>query len=571
MRCSILTQRAKSLFLSGRVKKGNHSLAHKSRRKKKEVYIVKKLRKVFTLAATLLVMLVAVQHFGVQAEAYKQKLGTITTDTSLYESASSSSSVVMSLTSGQSVTVNNEVTGTDGAIWYQLYVNGTETGYVSSSVVTVTESSTEDETTEAEVLTTTTTTTVTTGTVTAGSTINVRASASTSSTAVTQMANGDAFTVLAEETGDDGYVWYQIQFDSNGSTVTGYVRSDLVTVTTEEVETEVQTETTEPTETQTTEGEGTTTTSSENPYRLVSQTNAEGEEIWYLVEAGSSSGYAIEDLLEAATSTKTSSSGGGSKAVTVVLLILLIIAVAGLAFVILRWREAEGTVEELREQTRRRRTATGTAAGAAGARTQPAQKPKQQAGAAGAAGVRTQPAQKPAQPGQAAGTQQSAQTRTQQSVQTRTQQSVQTRTQQSAQPTGAQQPAQTRTQQAVRPGSTGSSTQQASSTAARTVTPAAAPRAKMSEADQDADMKIRTSSVSKPRVERDQYEKITLEDLDNDDFPDTDDIVTTTRKELKRKQDEPAPKPKTRKSRNFLDDDDDEDLEFDFLKLDDDE
>ncbi len=87
----------------------------------------------------------------------------------------------------------------------------------------------------------------------------------------------------------------------------------------------------------------------------------------------------------------------------------------------------------------------------------------------------------------------------------------------------------------------------------------------------DADMKIRTSSVSKPRTERNQYEKISLDDLDNDDFPDTDDIVTATRKELKRKQDEPAAKPKTRKSRNFLDDDDDEDLEFDFLKLDDDE
>ncbi|MCD7862750.1 MAG: SH3 domain-containing protein [Lachnospiraceae bacterium] len=502
---------------------------------------MKKLRKVFTLAATLLVIAVAVQHFGVQAEAYIQKLGTITTDTSLYESASSSSSVVMSLTEGQSVTVNNEVTGTDGAIWYQLYVNSTDTGYVPSSVVTATESST----TEADVLTTTTTT-VTTGTITAG-TVNVRSTVSTSSTAVTQLESGATFTVLAEETGDDGYVWYQAQFDQNGSTVTGYIRSDLASVTTEEVVTEVETTATETTGTETTETENTETT--EDPYRLVSQTNAEGEEIWYLVEAGSSSGYSIDDLLEAATS-PASSSSGGTRVVTVVLVILLIIAVAGLAFVFLRWRDAEGTIEELREQNRRRRTTTGPAP-ASGARTQPTQKPKQTAGAGATAGAAAQNRPRPTA-GQSA---QSAQTRTQQSVQTRTQQSVQTRTQQTARPAGT----------------ASSNMQQPSSAAPRTVTPTLTPRAKQSEADQDADMKIRTSQTTKARSEKSQYEKISLDDLDMDDFPNTDDIVTTTRKELKRKQDEPAPKPKTRKSRNFLDDDDDEDLEFDFLKLDDDE
>ncbi len=515
---------------------------------------MRKLRKVFTLAATLLVLVVAVQHYGVQAEAYIQKLGTITSDTSLYESASSSSSVVMELTEGQSVAVNNEVTGTDGAIWYQLYVNGTETGYAPSSVVTVTESST----TEAEVLTTTTTT-VTTGTVTAGSSINVRSSASTSSTAVTQLSDGDTFTVIGEENGDDGYVWYQAQFDQNGSTVTGYIRSDLASVTTEEVEVEAETTATETENTETVETETESTTDTADPYRLVSQTNAEGEEIWYLVEAGSSSGYAIEDLLEAATST-SSSSGGGSRVVIVILVILLIIAVAGLAFVFLRWRDAESAAEELREQSRRRRTTTGPAP-SNGTRTQPTQKPKQPAGAGAAAGAAAAQNRPRPTAGQTAPTQ-TSQTRTQQSVQARTQQSVQTRTQTTA--------TQTRPQQTVRPTTTAGTAQQPTSTAGRTVTPAVTPRAQQAD-DMDADMKIRTSSVSKPRTERNQYEKISLDDLDNDDFPDTDDIVTATRKELKRKQDEPAAKPKTRKSRNFLDDDDDEDLEFDFLKLDDDE
>ncbi|MCD8068766.1 MAG: SH3 domain-containing protein, partial [Lachnospiraceae bacterium] len=233
-------------------------------------------------------------------EAYVQKLGTVTSDTSLYESASSSAAVVMSLTSGQSVIVNNEVTGTDGAIWYQLYVNNTETGYVLSSVVSVTESSSETGTTEAVVLTTTTTTTVTTGTITAG-TVNVRASATTSSTAVTTLSSGDTFTVVGEETGSDGYVWYQAQFEQNGSTVSGYIRSDLATVSTEEVETVVENPdvTEEPAE---------ETTETAVPYRLVSQESAEGETIWYLVEDGSSEGYSVEALLEAAN-TPVSSSG----------------------------------------------------------------------------------------------------------------------------------------------------------------------------------------------------------------------------------------------------------------------
>ncbi len=566
-----LTESAEQERVKG-TKRGISLLPENPVEKEKEVYIVKKLRKVFTLAATLLVIVVAVQQFGAQAEAYVQKLGTITTDTSLYESASSSSSVVMSLTAGQSVAVNNEVTGTDGAIWYQLYVNGTETGYVPSSVVTVTETSS----TEADVLTTTTT--VTTGTISVSSTVNVRASASTSSSVVTQLASGATFTVTGQETGSDGYVWYEIEVEQNGSTVTGFVRSDLATVKTEEVVVETPAEETEGDTTTGTGNTGgdTTTSSSDNPYRLVSQTNAEGDEVWYLVESGSSTGYAVADLLEAAKTANSTSSSGGSKVVTVILLILLIVAVAGLAFVFLRWREAESTAEELREQSRRRRTTSGPA-GAGSARTQSpsAQKPKQPAGA-------VQQGQN--RPGQTTGTQQTAQTRTQQSVQTRTQQTTQARTQtgSSVQPTtqarpqtGSAQPtAQTRTQatgtqQTVRPTAAGSSTQQTSSAAGRTVTPA--PRAQQSEAGQDADMKIRTSSTGRPVPDKSQYDKITLEDLENDDFPDTDDIVSTTRRELKHKQDEPAAKPKTRKSRNFLDDDDDEDLEFDFLKLDDDE
>ncbi len=503
---------------------------------------MKKLRKVLTLAAALFVMMAAVCRMNVPVEAYVQKLGTITSDTSLYESASSSASVVMSLTSGQSVLVNNEVTGTDGAIWYQLYVDNTETGYVLSSVVSVSESSSETGSTEAAVLTTTTTTTVTTGTITAG-TVNVRASATTSSTAVTTLSSGDTFTVVAEETGDDGYVWYQAEFEQNGSTVTGYIRSDLATVSTEEIETVVENP-------DVTEESAEETTETAVPYRLVSQESAEGETIWYLVEDGSSEGYSVEALLEAAN-TPVSSSGGGQKAVIVLLIILLIIAGAAAAFFCLRWRDAENLMEEMREQNKRRRTVRKEAAPAAGGKSQNPQSRQAKPQQSTAGQTRSQQSA----PGQARPQQStSGQARPQQSAtgQTKTQQSVQARTQQTVK---------------AKPAAGGGS-QTSSKPVAPTLT-----KGTRAEASGTADTKPKTRP--QPRTQsKSSYDDLDLSDLDDldlEDFPSSDDIVQTTRKELTRKQEEPVSKPKTRKSRNFLDDDDDEDLEFDFLRLDDDD
>ncbi|MCD8326977.1 MAG: SH3 domain-containing protein [Lachnospiraceae bacterium] len=502
---------------------------------------MKKLRKVLTLAAALFVVMAAVYPLDVRVEAYVQKLGTITSDTSLYEDASSSASVVMSLASGQSVIVNNEVTGTDGETWYQLYVNDTETGYVLSGVVSVTASSSGTDSTEAAVLTTTTTTTVTTGTISVSS-VNVRASATTSSTAVTTLSSGDTFTVLEEETGDDGYIWYQVEFEQNGSSVYGYIRSDLATVTTKEVEVTVD----NPDVAENPE-ESTTTTSA--PYRIVSQESTEGETVWYLVEEGSSSGYSIEALLEAAN-TPVSSSGGGQKVVIVLLIILLIIAAAAAAFFCLRWRDTEANLQEMAEQNRRRRTTRKDAPSAGGSKPQAGQQPRQSASG------------QPKAPQPAAG-----QTRTQPAAgQTRAQQSAsgQAKPQQSAAgQTRTQQSVQARTQQTVKPKPTGS-TQTASKPAAPTQTS----RTRTEAAETDARPKTRPQTRTQ---QKSSYDDFDVDDLDLEDFPNSDDIVKTTSRELKRKPEETASKPKSRRSRNFLDDDDDEDLEFDFLRLDDDD
>lgn len=59
-----------------------------------------------------------------------------------------------------------------------------------------------------------------------GTSVNIRAAASTSSNLVTSLGNNTAVSILSQTTGSDGNVWYQIS--ANG--ITGYVRSDLVSM-----------------------------------------------------------------------------------------------------------------------------------------------------------------------------------------------------------------------------------------------------------------------------------------------------------------------------------------------------
>lgn len=63
--------------------------------------------------------------------------------------------------------------------------------------------------------------------------IRVRSSSSTSSSVVTNGAQGDEFKVLETVTGDDGNTWYKIQVNDSS---TGYVRGDLVKLNKEATE-----------------------------------------------------------------------------------------------------------------------------------------------------------------------------------------------------------------------------------------------------------------------------------------------------------------------------------------------
>ena len=69
--------------------------------------------------------------------------------------------------------------------------------------------------------------TVTSATVTAES-VNVRSDASTKSGVAGKATKGTEVTVTGEKEDSDGKIWYSVSYESDGSTVTGYIRSDLV-------------------------------------------------------------------------------------------------------------------------------------------------------------------------------------------------------------------------------------------------------------------------------------------------------------------------------------------------------
>ena len=60
--------------------------------------------------------------------------------------------------------------------------------------------------------------------------LNVRSSASTSSSIVCKLTQGTKVNIISETTGDDGLKWYNVYFAYNGDAKEGFVRADLLNV-----------------------------------------------------------------------------------------------------------------------------------------------------------------------------------------------------------------------------------------------------------------------------------------------------------------------------------------------------
>lgn len=196
----------------------------------------------------------------VTVRAYIQTQGTVVADSAVIrKEANANSNAIASILKGDTVTINNEETGADGAVWYKVFVDANTLGYVrgdliqkegSSGTVTiapVTPSDTPSETTPAApdsnnggtsgsevnkdlavgVNTTVTPIQSQSASVT-NDNVRVRAEASASAGIVTKVRQSTAITVNGQANGDDGKVWYRVSFIADGSEVSGFIRSDYV-------------------------------------------------------------------------------------------------------------------------------------------------------------------------------------------------------------------------------------------------------------------------------------------------------------------------------------------------------
>lgn len=162
------------------------------------------------------------------------------------EEASATSTAVGSAKENDKIEVLGQTVGADGKVWYQIYVNGTNTGFIRSDLVEITDGSTPPSIDGGNAATTTPTPSTGTaagnvdaeqvtpvgGKVSGSNTVRVRTSPTTANNnnILTSVNNGTEVTVVARATGADNMVWYQIKFTVDNKEAIGYIRSDYVTL-----------------------------------------------------------------------------------------------------------------------------------------------------------------------------------------------------------------------------------------------------------------------------------------------------------------------------------------------------
>lgn len=147
------------------------------------------------------------------------------------DNVSESAEIVANLLKGDQVKIKSTKTGADGKEWCKVSftMNGSKYhGYIRSEYLSKSKPSGADgQGSSSGADSGNTSTGAKSGTVRLA-VINVRQTASTSSSIVAKIRQGTKATILSESTGTDGKVWYQISCTHNGNTVKGYVRSDLL-------------------------------------------------------------------------------------------------------------------------------------------------------------------------------------------------------------------------------------------------------------------------------------------------------------------------------------------------------
>ncbi len=281
---------------------------------------------------------------------------------------STSSEAISSVKSGKVLEVVGEATGTDGYTWYQVKVEGTTTGYIradlvstpdgnissSSSASTSSSSSTTSDTSKKSETASTSTekksetaastesksdtagevvdSDALTATVTAD-TVTVRENASTKSNKVGTAKNGQDLFINGEAADSEGKTWYKINFEADGKTVDGFIRSDFLEITSTTADLA-------PEEPESVEPEPEPEPVVNTDYEVRYEANAEGIEEWFLYDHINGNKQSINNIKAVMEQSQNMVVDDGSEVKTMkiviivmaVIMLLLIIAVAILLF-----------------------------------------------------------------------------------------------------------------------------------------------------------------------------------------------------------------------------------------------
>jgi uncharacterized protein YgiM (DUF1202 family) len=311
---------------------------------------------------------------SLDAYAYTQTTGKVTSDNvKVRESASTTAKQVSSLKNGDSVDIVDESKDASGYVWYKIYVNKNEFGYVRSDLVSKaggssSSSGTTSNSSAASLPETAVTAVEQKSATVITDSVNVRGGAGTSYDSVGKVTKGDTVTITGEATGTDNKTWYKVTFGANSKE--GFVRSDLVEIS-EAVAAEVTEGGEAPAEggenAEVAEGgEATEEVSEESQQPAVSQDQGDGKyslkyiagddgnSVWYLYDNEGGYRVVVDELIAAAQSAeavnKLRKQVGTFKKVAIGLGVLAVALLAAVLFLVLKLRDSLYYEEEEEEE-----------------------------------------------------------------------------------------------------------------------------------------------------------------------------------------------------------------------------
>ncbi len=299
------------------------------------------------LCAVLLMLVVPAK------DVFAYEEGTVTASSAnIRSSADASSTVLASVLQGDELTIIESVTGTDGKVWYKVFIDANSQGYIRSDLISTSGGNIPTVTPKPADDTPTLNTNVTinmdgveavqpVGASVTKDNVRVRADSTTDSSIVTTVREDAALTVHGTKPGSNNEVWYQVSFLVDGTEVNGYVRSDFVTLNGEllpVVDTPAEPEV---------PGDTTTEQPVEPEEPVVENKHydtAEEDGVWKLIDNEKGSQYPIEiliesseknaDLLEQAQKKISRQTG-----IIIFLVILVVIAVLAITVLIFKLRD----------------------------------------------------------------------------------------------------------------------------------------------------------------------------------------------------------------------------------------